>query len=265
MNAPVKHNRPSAKVAIRRHHTADMLNEVINHPDVAPWVRGTITDDRLDFSNAMVPTNYLLMGEHGGVMFIQHQQGVYEAHTSVLPAGRGQWCVDMVNEALHYMFTKTNCMEILTRVPENNPAALGLVRSIHGQRLFRRDNGWFYDGKVVPADVWHLTVQRWMNNAPGLEAYGEWFHNKLEHEYKTKFKKEGISHDHDANHDRYVGAAVAMIIGGEVFKGVFMYNRWAVVSGFQTVEIIAANPVTIDMNESIIAIKDGDFWVVSCR
>jgi len=248
---------------IHRHFTADCVNLVVNDPSVYDWVRGPITG-YLDLSGLVQnPNNYFLMGEHGGVVFLQHQPGLYEAHTQILPAGRGQWAVEIVNECVDYMFTHTDAMELVTKVPLGNLGARALVRKIPGNKIdYRLKNGWVHDGKVVPADIFGMRVQDWMAHTPGLEQSGQWFHDRLVEEY-AKVGKEHKLHDEDATHDRYVGAAIQMIMGGQPQKAVVLYNGWASISGYAPLSIVTMNPLVIDIQESLIVVRDNsDFWVM---
>src|SRR5947209_10090690 len=129
-------------ISIERHFDAKRLNEIVNHPSVYPWVQGAVTGE-LDLSDPISdPRNVLLMGEHGGVVFGWHSPGIYEAHTQVLPEGRGAWSVAMVRAALEWMFTRTDAMEIWTRVPHGNLGARALAKAIGGKFEFRMEKGW---------------------------------------------------------------------------------------------------------------------------
>lgn len=243
---------------IKRHFTADSINIVVNHPSVYEWGRGAATG-RLDLTPVVQnENNHLLMGEYGGVLFLKHQPGVYEAHTQVLPAGRGKWALDMVNEALAWMFTRTDCVDIMTRVPKGNLAARALARAIGGSAEYRMERGWVLDDRVVYADVFSLQIQKWMATAPGLEQQGEWFHTQLEKEY-ARFGKSGPDHLHDPVHDRYVGAASLMIQNGQPQKGVLFYSRWAGMAGYAPVTIACLDPLIVDLQESLIQVKGDSF------
>lgn len=249
---------------IKRHFTADSLNEVVNHPSVYEWVRGAATGP-LDLTIPVLDEdNVLLMGEYGGVLFIKHSPGTYEAHTQVLPDGRGPWTVDMVNEALRWMFTKTDAIEIVTRVPKGNIAAMALARAINGRPEFTIKMGWIHEGEVIPADIYALRIQDWMAKAPNLEAKGKWFHERLEAEYDRLGYEEPI-HPEDPLHDRYVGAAVEMIMGGQPYKAVIFYNRWAGMTGYAPVKVVSTNPTVIDIHESLLMMREDDFWCLRIK
>lgn len=250
---------------IQRHFTAHSINMVVNDPSVFDWVRGVGTA-RLDVTPALQNhSNVLLMGEYGGVLFLKHQPGVYEAHTQVLPAGRGQWTLDMVNEALKWMFTSTDCVDIMTRVPKGNLAARALAKAIHGRCEFRVEKGWVKNDQIIPVDVFSLRIQDWMATAPGLEQYGEDFHDKLVEEYTKMGKDVPNIHPDDPVHDRYVGAAFLMVGNGQPHKGVLFYNRWAGIAGYAPISVVSDDPVVIDIQESLLAAKDGSFYVLRVK
>lgn len=252
-------------IPLRREFSAEHLNRVVNDPSVFNWVKGAFEGEYLDLTPMVQDrNNVLLMGEHGGVVFTQHQMGLYEAHTQVLPAGRGAWTLKMVNAALSYMFSRTEAVEIVTRVPEGNVAALALTRAIHGDLEFRREAGWILEGKVVPADLYSLSVQKWMKTAPGLTERGQWFHNRLEQEY-SRLGKTTPQHPEDAIHDRYVGASIEMILGGQPQKAVVFYNRWAKMAGYEEIRVVTDRPLVVDIREALILVRDRNFWVMTCR
>lgn len=250
---------------IERVFSAERLNEIVNDPSVYPWVCGALKGQYLDLTPAVRDRrNVTLLGEHGGVVFEQHQPGYYEAHTQVLPAGRGSWTLAMVNEALLWMFAGTDAVEIVTRVPKGNFAARALTRAIHGIYEFTAPHGWVKDGQVISSDIFALRIQDWIRTSPNLVKRGEWFHSKLEQEYEALGVSEAL-HPDDNSHDRNVGAAVEMFLRSQPHKAVVFYNRWAVMSGYAPVEIITENPLTIDIRDAVLVIRNNNFWVMNCR
>lgn len=249
---------------IERWFSADRLNAVVNDPSIYPWVCGEhvghldlrpVIDDR---------RNVLLMGEHGGVLFVLLQPGIYEAHTQVLPAGRGRWCLDMVNEALAWMFCRTDAVEIMTRCPQGNVAAKALARAIGGCYEFTNPNGWVFNRKPIPADIFALRIQDWMRTAEFLPAIGHDFHERLDEQYRALGVVSGV-HPDDAIHDRYVGAAAAMIMGGQPHKAVIFYNRWAALAGYAPIALLREAPIRVDIRDAVLEVNGGTFEVTECR
>lgn len=250
-------------VTITRHHDAKFLNEVVNHPKVRPWVCGP-NIEALDMTAIINdPNNILLMGEYGGVFFHFLQPGLYEAHTQVLPEGRGRWTIEMVKKSLHYIFTRTDAVEIMTRVPAGNIPALALTKRIGGVFQFTRPNAWFSLGVPSPADIYSLNVQNWMRDADGLPARGRWVDNKI----KKELRKHHIDHlmIRDDNADRYIGGSIEMIFAGQTGKGIALYNRWASVAGYSSARVVSDNPLAIDFRGVMLIFRGTDFWVIPCQ
>lgn len=249
--------------SVRREFSAERINAVVNHSDVRPWVGGG--SGPLDLTPLVAdPANVLLMNEQGGVLFQKHEPGLYEAHTQFLPDGRGAQAVASVADALRWMFTRSDAVEIVTKVPAGNGGALGLVRAIHGRLLFVRDNVWPTAQDASAVSFYSLGIMDWAGKAPGLAESGHWFHEKLE---GAKAATAGAAplHDDDEAHDRYVGATVEMIAAGQVDKGLAFYNRWARFAGYGPVAAIAVNPLVIDIGDAILAVRGDDFDVLLCR
>jgi hypothetical protein len=171
----------------------------------------------------------------------------------------------MVNEALEWMFTRTDCVDITTRVPKGNLPARALAKAIGGRCEFRNPNGWIFDHKVVYADIFSLQIQTWMSRAPGLERWGEAFHNRLTEEYERLGKDGGPNHQHDEAHERYVGAAHLMMTHGQPLKGMLFYNRWAAMAGYVPITIASLDPLVIDIQESLLAVEGDDFFVLRIK
>lgn len=208
--------------------------------------------------------NVALKGEHGAMLFAFLQQGLYEAHTMVLPDGRGKWTLKFVQSCLKYMFCCTPAMEIVTRCPKGNLPAKALAKAVHGTYCFTNASGWVRNGRPIPADVYSWTIQDWMRLSPDLVNCGKWFHDRLESEFKRHGKTDD-NHPDDEIHDRYVGAAVEMCFGGQPDKAVILYNRWAVMAGYLPASIMIRDPLYIDIGTAVLRISNGDFSVPYIR
>ena len=247
---------------IERQIDATRLNAIVNHPDIYPWVRGTI-EGPLDLGPAIEEEAAIaLLGEYGGVTFARLQPGLWEAHTSILPVGRGEWGLKCVQECLKWLFCRTDAMEVMTRCPHGNLPAKALARAIHGTFEFTNPHGWVMDGKAVPADIFALRVQDWIRVAPGLEERGAEFHAKLH----AEFDRVGIvdNHPDDATHDRHVGAAYDMFLGGQPHKAAVLYNRFSAMSGYSPIRVVSTEPfLSVNIQSALLVLKVDDFFVVS--
>lgn len=253
---------PLPSFSVCREFSAERINIVANHPAVRPWLGGQGT---LDLTPLVADSrNYLLMNGDGGVLFQFLEPGLYEAHTQFLPSCRGAEAVQAVKDALRWMFTRTDAIEIVSKVPAGNKGALGLVRAIHGQLQFTRDNAFLLGGQMASVGYYSLPIMAWAGKCEELADSGQWFHEKLE---AAKNATAGAAplHDDDDAHDRYVGATVEMFQAGQIGKALGFYSRWAKFAGYGPISLIATNPVVLDIGDAILAVREDDFSVLLCR
>lgn len=146
---------------IERQLSAEHVNSIINHPSIYPWICGPI-DGPLDLSGPIQTGDYIaLFGEYGGFLFWKLADGIYDAHSAVLPEGRGSWALWAAHNALRFMFDKENAQEIMMAVPKGNIAVRALVRTLKADFKGRIENGWWFKGRQVPSDIYSLTKMDW--------------------------------------------------------------------------------------------------------
>lgn len=245
------------QIELHREKDATRINEILNHPKIRPWVADAkegVIDIQSQLDNGR---NILLMGEHGGILFLNVLPGVYEAHTQVLPEHRGAWTDNLTHSAIYWMFTKTDCYELITRVPKPHiPARAAAVRS-GGKYEFTRHDGCIFRGKQTPVDIFTIRIQDWCISGSFLEKAGQWFHDRL----NAEAARNGINenpHEDDANHNFVVGAVFGMIIGGQLNKAINIYNRWALISRHAAIALSSINPPVIHMDIGYLTLKNGD-------
>lgn len=244
---------------VERSTDAGFINRVANHPDVRPFLHWPQDRDVDLTPYVQNPNNLLLQGEFGGMLIIQHLAGLYELHTQIIPEGRGAWALKMAHDCVEYLFTRTNAVEVFTRVPQGNVAALALTKAC-GARMEQRvlQN---FGGEMVQLDIYGGRIQDWIKVAPGLEEMGREFHARLH----TKAYQAGLNIDHhesDDWHDRHVGAAAAMILGGQWIKGVSVFNRWAAMAMAPPIKVISVEPLVLDITDCAIMVQGNDFEVM---
>lgn len=250
-------------VSLMRQHTAESLNALMNHPDIYEDVRGPL-EGVIDLSGVVEnQCNILLAAQHGCVLFGLLQPGLYDAHIIVLRQGRGRWALALLRSALHWVFTRTDAVEVVCRVPAGNLAARAIAMAVGGEPEFAVPRGWMYRGSVVPVTVLSLSVQKWLRTAPGLVDRGRWLSRRI----KRAMEREGmpgVSFIENKVQDRYAGAAVDMLLGGQPGKAVALYNRWATVAGGSPIRLVAARPPTIDLGQVLLIFRGEDVVVIPC-
>lgn len=215
-------------IQIARETDASRINALINLPEVRPWIAPG--DQPVDVTaNVQNPHNILLMGEHGGIMFLKLQDGIYECHTQVHPKARGQWTDELTAACAEWMFLRTSCWDIMTRVPEGHVAAKAAATRRGMRYEFTRPKECLFRDRMVDVDIYSFRLQDWIGQAEFLERTGQQFHDLL-HEAAERYGVNVPAHEDDPNHNRYVGAAVEMARHGLTRKAVLWYNRWALAS-----------------------------------
>lgn len=238
------------------------LISVANHPDVRPSLGGAGPLDQSLTNLISDPNNVTLECEYGGFVVQKLEHGVYECHSMFLPEGRGAPTLAAMQECLTYLFTRTDCIEAVTKVPEGNKGALGAGRILGFSTTYRLDRGWpMEDGTFSAVDCMSLHIMKWMQKDAHVQAKGEWFHQRLEDTTEGRLPV----HYEEVSHNKAVGAAVLMFEAGNNLKAINTYNLWARRSGFATIKAISLNPLIIDMDQVIVEISNGDMEVLKCR
>lgn len=241
---------------IRRSFDAQAFNALINHPDVRPGVGG---EGVLDLAPVVMnPANHLLMADGGGFLLVNLGGGTYEVHSQFLPEHRAG-AIQAMREGMEYMFERTDCQRLLTRVPDGNLGAKGIARAGGFRELFRRD-----DERCGPTSFQGLGLLEWAMRAPRIDADGARFHDAIE---AAKVAQGSVLpvHPVDEAHDRAVGATYRMVRAGNVQKGVDFYNSWALFAGYAPVTLISANPPVIDVVDAVVGWSGSDMEVLLCR
>lgn len=253
---------PLPSLSVSREYSARVINHVVNDPAVRPWVGGV---GYLDLSGLVADEhNVLLMADGGGFVFVQQEPGVYEVHSQFLPGNRGENVVQAAKDAARYMFTRTDCVEIRSKVPEENVAAAAFARKMGWDLQFRRENAWQGPNGITACSYYAKSITQWANGCAEIAATGHWFHEKLE---AAKISGDAASpiHDDDEIHDRYVGATVEMMMAGQIDKALGFYQRWAAFAGYGPIAVIATNPIVIDIGDALLALRGDDFDVILVR
>lgn len=234
---------------IERATDAIRFNEIVNHPDVLPHVCGPL-EGPLDFTPLVQDrNNVVLMGEHGAIMFHCHQRGLYEAHTQVVPEGRGRWALAFAREALRWMFIRTDAMEIITRVAVGNLAALALTRACHFQPVVTMKGGWPVKGGAVDCGVHNLLIQDWIGRERSLRERGEWF---LRHWSNPAIRDE-----------QAMGLAYEMLLHGQAQKSAIFLSRWSAITGSRVpVECLSQKPPRLMIGKDCVVVRGDKSFIV---
>lgn len=220
---------------ITRHYKPDFINSVINDPSVKEGaeIKG-VADVSAIVENL---NNFILATEFGGFVVIKKMPALYECHTQFLPEGRGAHALEAIKEALRYMFIQTDCVRLVTKVAVDNRPAQFLIAQFFKKR--GKTGGHFY---------YSLDFDDWVITDDVCAKEGHAFHEKI---------RESVNHEEDSTHDAFVGASFLMARGGNVFKAQLLYNRWAVMSGYEGIAVLSETPLTIAVGTMRLALEQG--------
>jgi hypothetical protein len=247
---------------LQRHLTPELANEILNHPKVRPYVADTV-DGYIDVSAQVANRdNYFLLGEYGGVGFLKLMNGIYEAHSFFLPEGRGEWGNLFRKQAVSWMFTSTDAIELSTRVPVEHGPARHAALSVGGQYEATHEGGCRFAGKLQDVDIYTISIQRWASIYDDLVPLGQRIHDRMLEEAK-RLKIDVPPHGELKGHNRYVGVCYLMAMRGQLRKGVAFYNRFAIMSRHRTIQFVSENPPLIRFDIGLLRLKqDGDLEVI---
>lgn len=237
----------------------DAVNAILNHPRVRPWV-SLPGQSLLDARALLQPPHVALMLDDGNGCFlcIEHEPGRYEVHTNLLPAARGVRAMEAARAGMDWMFLHTDCMELITQVPRDNPAARRLTERMGFTLEFSRAHAFPRASAWVDVDYYSLAYRDWLMAHPDMPEAGRAFHDRL-HAEKARIGHSRHDHADDPAHDRHVGAAVRMVQAGQIDKGIYLYNRWARFAGYTLIRRLDAE--RIDIRDFVLRVRGADFDV----
>lgn len=181
------------------------------------------------------PRNFLLENAYGGFLLVCVLPGVYEVHTQFLPQGRGKRAFSACVEAMEYMFTRTDCLRLITKAREDNEAAKALAH------MFMTERGKTGVYHYFDTDYWH-----WAEQSAMCKAEGERFHDMVGDE---------TNHGEDDTHDHHVGGAL-MVAKHNIQKAQYVYNHWAVMAGYETMLIESQCPPVVSVGDMRLTVED---------
>jgi hypothetical protein len=251
---------PQHATRVRRVFDATEINPIVNHPEVFPRV-AEWGSNPIDLAALIADhRNVMLMGIGGGIFFHFLDIGLYEAHTAFLPEHHGLETLDFARDAITWMMTNTDCIELVTKVPVFNRPAMTFTLAAGLTFDFERQDAWNGPDGRCGVRYYSMSYQRWAANAAGLVDIGAKFHVKLHAECS------GDEHPDDLAHDQHVGAAIAAAMGGQVDKAIVFYNRWGARAGYAPIRLASrpGEPAIINIGTALIYVGADGVEVLKC-
>lgn len=247
---------------IQRSMDAAHWNAIANHETVRPCLGG---DGVLELQAIVeAPENYAFATPHGGYILWALGSGRYDVHSLFLPEGRGDEARRAMAQVATFMFSRTDCTEGRTTIPDDNRAAKALAIDGGFERRFVLQQMPWSDGVTKRAEFFGLTLERWVMTAEEPRRAGQWFHECLE-QAKGLADSALATHDEECAHTRMAGAAVLLIQGGQIDKAIAVYNTWALTTRYTPIALLAKRPAVIDVGDAIIQANPTSMDILTCR
>ena len=232
---------------IRRTLDPTFLNSVANHPEVRPDIGGDVNDPVDLTPHVENLANIALEADGGGWLLRNLSPGLYDLHTLFLPAARGKSYFRQAREALRLVFTQYDVVEISTWCPDVNAPA-GMAAGLMGFReWFRRERAWEGDTGI---SYRILTLDDWLGRDQELPKLGLKIHHLL--------GGEGLPME--SGQGRALAAAVMMIRGGQVEKGLAYYERCGRVGGL--IPVFMSPPRLLHVGNAILDLGTDEIEVL---
>ena len=125
-------------ITVRRLENKDDVYQVFKDKAVFKHICDDYTKNPDDFCiDSMIESEYMhfigayIDNQLAGVFYYHpHNHILYEVHSGVLPQYRGKNTILMAIKSLEWIFENTDCLKVITHVPENNAPALALSKRV---------------------------------------------------------------------------------------------------------------------------------------
>ena len=240
------------------------IDEVLNDPNVYPDI--ALPGEEKLASGALIgdQRNVFLACEGGHAFFVPRGLGIYETMVNFKEGYRGSHALDAMRQAARWMFTRTDCLRMDIRIPATNLGAAWMAREVGATREFIRSDCWVtHDGSRMGMSFWTLNYQDWARSFDGFRQSGVWFFNRMVDECE-RLKRPMMVRPDDYVIDR-LGALAEMLIGGQIDKGVWLYNQFAILAALPLFTVVSHIPPLIDTPIALLQIGDDSFRIVKCH
>jgi hypothetical protein len=227
------------------------FNLIANDPCVRPWLGGTGPVDLAAVVSD--PDNICLLtpNEDGGYILHKLRPGLYEAHSLALESARGKPMLTLMRDGFRWLFTATECCEIVTKVPDESPGAARWADLAGFRELYRREGCFDLNGQIVGVSFRSLDYQSWVLKDSRNRRDGEAFHAQL-----SALKPH--LHDDDPVHDAWVGATLEGCRQGNIQKAISLYNWWAALAGYYQPTILSVAPPVLHQGDAVVTLINGE-------
>lgn len=144
----------------------DHIEAVCNSPIMRVWSQ---YDGIKPYSadQYLLKPSRVIVGDEGVFSLLCIDPGRYVVHADLLPDHRGQEAINASHEMIKMMFTETDCVELLTMMPETIPQAKWIARCLGFKYVFRREKSWPVGIDKCDIEFYRMTLEDWCLSIPG--------------------------------------------------------------------------------------------------
>ena len=132
----------------------EIINKILNHPDVYPWVCGPMTGylDCAPFFEKK--ENAMFAGDGWAAAFLKIADGIYDLHSMSLPEKRGKETIKIARDLIDFFFDNYQANVLTTMCPVMNRGAIGLARICGFKKYDTLKDFYPYMGKMYDTDLY---------------------------------------------------------------------------------------------------------------
>jgi hypothetical protein len=164
-------------------------------------------------------SKFLRWADAGGFLLIPvHVDGSYCVHTMFHKGTAYSTVRHAVDAGFYKMFVELDATCIYTSSRNTNIPAERLCAYAGFKPMYTADKGSYTE------TYYSMPILEWVLANQVFQDSGKHFH---------ELAADHTNHDEDAHHDRVVGAVMAMFRCGNASKGIDLYNKWAMITGYE--------------------------------
>lgn len=210
-----------------------LLLEVANHPNVLPKV--SFTGEPLE---ALPAGYYIEVEDKGGFLVTMVTETECTIHSMFLPKTSPKLITQAYRELFFWCFINLEVDTIWSSACESNRAARR--RLSVGKPQFDMTSRFDSSKQEQFAS---MSVYQWVAENEGFKEAGDEFHKLL---------GEDKNHEDDAVHDAFAGLVVVASLAGKLYRAINIYNRWAVITGYEQIYDSADGVIVGNLDITII-------------
>lgn len=181
-----------------------------------------------------------------GMSFAEHQTGLLEAASSSVQT----LDVDILKQALKFVFIRTPCLEVIARLPQDDETAIAKLIDLGISQTMIVPDGWATpEGDKVPAAIFNITIQDWLKRDSTMAERGSWLQRRWQ--------------ENQVEDTQALGLAYEMMLYGQSQKAAIFLKRWLALAGKTTdVEWISDKPARLRVGETFLVVRGEKNFII---